>query len=129
MIVVADTTPLLVLARIGRRDLLRDLYAEVLVPRAVYDELVERRTTAPGVDALREASWIRVVDVGPSEAVALSPLARLDAGAHAIGPSISWIPPSAASAGMTMRRGAKAYTRPRRTRSARAFPGFRPPPE
>jgi predicted nucleic acid-binding protein len=53
VIVVADTTPLLVLARIGRLDLIRDLYAEVVVPCAVYDELVERRGTAPGVDASR----------------------------------------------------------------------------
>jgi predicted nucleic acid-binding protein len=80
VIVVADTTPMVVVARIGRLELLRDLCAEVLVPRAVYNELVERRTTAPRVDALREAIWIRVVDVGPSEAASRSPLARLDAG-------------------------------------------------
>src|SRR6266545_2657220 len=33
-----------------------------MVPRAVWDEVVKGRPSAPGVDALRQAGWIRVVD-------------------------------------------------------------------
>jgi hypothetical protein len=41
MLVVSDTTPLLYLARIGRLDLLCQLYVEVVVPQTVWDELAE----------------------------------------------------------------------------------------
>ncbi len=50
MIVVADTTPLLYLSRIGRLDMARALYVEVLVPHEVHEELVEKRPDADGVD-------------------------------------------------------------------------------
>ncbi|MBQ9001756.1 MAG: hypothetical protein IJ087_07895 [Eggerthellaceae bacterium] len=35
--VVANSTPIIVLAKIGRLDLLMRLYGEVAIPRAVYD--------------------------------------------------------------------------------------------
>lgn len=60
MIVVADTTPPLYLARIGLLDLLRDLYGTVVVPTEVWRELVEYRPDAPGVAELRAARWVRV---------------------------------------------------------------------
>lgn len=62
MIVVADTSPLIYLSRAGVLDLLQALYGEVVVPRAVWTEAVDRRPSAPGLDALKKASWIRVVD-------------------------------------------------------------------
>ena len=39
MIVVSDTTPLISLMKINRLDLLRELFSEVMIPFAVYDEL------------------------------------------------------------------------------------------
>ena len=62
MVVVADSSPLIYLSRIGILDLLAVLWREVLVPRAVWDEVVQRRPSAPGVEALQQASWIRVDD-------------------------------------------------------------------
>ena len=62
MIVVADTSPLIYLSRAGVLDLLRVLFGEVVVPRAVWTEAVDRRPSAPSLDALKKASWIRVVD-------------------------------------------------------------------
>ena len=59
MLVVSDTTPLLYLARVGRLDLLREIYAEVVVPQTVWDELVEARPDAPGVLAVRAAAGRR----------------------------------------------------------------------
>ena len=62
MVVVADTSPLIYLSRAGVLDLLNVLFGEVVVPRAVWTEAVDRRPSAPGLDALKTASWIRVVD-------------------------------------------------------------------
>jgi predicted nucleic acid-binding protein len=80
VIVVADTTPLLYLSRIARLDIARDLYCEVLVPREVHEELVEKRPDADGVEDLRAAKWIVVVDAPGSIPADESTLATLDAG-------------------------------------------------
>ena len=42
MIVVADASPLNYLIRLGRPDVLRDIYGRVLVPRAVLIEMQHR---------------------------------------------------------------------------------------
>lgn len=62
MVVVADTSPLIYLSRVGALGLLHTLFGEVVVPRAVWTEVVEQRTAAPGLDALKSADWLRVVD-------------------------------------------------------------------
>lgn len=80
MIVVADTTPLLYLSRIGRLDIARALYVEVFVPHEVHEELVEKRPDADGVNELRAADWIVVVEAPTSIPVDESVLSALDAG-------------------------------------------------
>lgn len=40
MIVVSDTTPLISLLKIDRIDLLEKLFGQVLIPHAVFDELI-----------------------------------------------------------------------------------------
>jgi uncharacterized protein len=80
VIVVADTTPLLYLSRIRRLDIARALYAEVLVPPEVHEELVDKRPDADGVEELRAAEWIIVVDAPASIAADQTALAALDAG-------------------------------------------------
>ncbi len=55
MIVVADTTPLLYLSRIGRLDAVHAVHVEVIVPVTVWNELVALRPAAPGVEDLRAA--------------------------------------------------------------------------
>jgi len=80
VIVVADTTPLLYLSRIRRLDIARALYAEVLVPREVHEELVGKRPDADGVTELRASEWIVVVDAPTSIPVDQTALTALDAG-------------------------------------------------
>lgn len=62
MLVVADSSPLIYLSRIGALHVLHTLFDQVVVPRAVWNEAIERRPSAPGIGALRQASWLQVVE-------------------------------------------------------------------
>ncbi len=42
MIVVSDSSPLIFMARIGSLEILRSLYKTILIPKAVFDEAVNR---------------------------------------------------------------------------------------
>ena len=64
MIVVSDTTPLIGLASIGRLDLLFEIFGEVYIPQAVYDETVTHgRDEGIAKQAVANADWIRIVEV------------------------------------------------------------------
>lgn len=63
MLVVADASPLIILARVGMLDLVRELYGPVRVPSVVWAEAVDGKPDASDVVALRTATWI-VVDIG-----------------------------------------------------------------
>lgn len=87
--VVSDTGPLIALARVGRLDLLRRLYGQIVIPSAVHDELA-LGSDRPGAKALAialEAGWVSVqpatypdvvseiarhLDRGEAEAIALA---------------------------------------------------------
>lgn len=89
MIVVADTSPPLHLARIGRLDLIPAVVGRVLVPRTVWKELVQAGTRPDVVAALESAAWIEVVqdppvqdlglDAGETAAILLAEQLRADA--------------------------------------------------
>lgn len=56
--VIVNNTPLAALWSIGHLELLRDLYEEVLIPKAVYEEfLAKERTKRQKV--LQKAGWIK----------------------------------------------------------------------
>ena len=84
MIVVSDTSPITNLLKIGRINLLRDLFETVIIPEAVFREInaIELQRTE-----IQKYSWIRVaklenhqlfdelikkVDSGEAEAISLS---------------------------------------------------------
>ena len=60
LIVVSYTSPVLNLARIGRLDLLPTLYAKVVIPSAVYVELLSYRSELPGL-GFESAQWLVVL--------------------------------------------------------------------
>jgi predicted nucleic acid-binding protein len=86
MIVVADTTPVNYLILIGEIDLLAKLYGQVVIPRAVHEELMRSRAPAsvkawiasppPWLEILSPVPVSGLVladlDVGEQEAIALA---------------------------------------------------------
>lgn len=70
MIVVSNTTPLIGLASIGRFELLHELFGEVLISRAVYEEaVVTGREEGGAKREVSSARWIRVVEARDQLAV------------------------------------------------------------
>ncbi len=64
MIVVSDTTPLIGLASIGRFELLRELFREIYIPQAVYDEAVVFGREKGGAEReVARAKWVKVKEV------------------------------------------------------------------
>lgn len=87
--VVADTGPLIVLARVGRLDLLRHVHQRIVIPSAVRDELAigSGRSGATVLADALDAQWLtvqsatnqqvvgelaRLLDPGEAEAIALA---------------------------------------------------------
>ena len=60
--IVSDAGPIIIFARIGRLSLLRDV-AALLIPDAVYDEIVVKKGGMPGAAEVAQASWIQRVPV------------------------------------------------------------------
>ncbi len=58
MIIIADSTPLIALSRVNRLELLRDVFGEITVPDAVWEELTQRGDSRPGAMELPAATWI-----------------------------------------------------------------------
>ncbi len=70
MIVVSNTTPLIGLAVIGQFDLLHQLFAEIHIPQAVYDEVVVAgRELEEAKREVSNAPWIQTVAVQDQLAV------------------------------------------------------------
>ena len=57
-VVIADSSCLIGLSKIGRLEVLRDLFGEVFIPQAVYHEVVEKGAGKAGSDSVRVAKWI-----------------------------------------------------------------------
>ena len=58
MLIVTDAGPLLSFARADHLDLLRDIVGTLIIPEAVYEEIVVRGAGKPGADAVRQAVWL-----------------------------------------------------------------------
>lgn len=58
MIVIADTTPLSELAKVGQMNLLRDVFGQVIIPEEVYQEVTTG--THPAAIEVPLAMWIQV---------------------------------------------------------------------
>ncbi len=87
MSVVSNASPIIHLARIGQLELLRQLYGEIFVPEAVWEEVVVKGEGKIGAEEIQRAKWIkrkrvsnhplvkalrRELDAGEAEAIALA---------------------------------------------------------
>lgn len=85
--IVSDASILINLARIGELALLRNLYGEITVPEAVWQEVVVDGAGQPGAEDIKTAAWVKRalvknrylvqalrqdLDPGESEAIALA---------------------------------------------------------
>jgi predicted nucleic acid-binding protein len=61
--VVSNSGPLIALSAIGKLDLLKDLFGQVYIPAAVYDEVVVYGAGQPGARETRDAVWIKPLQV------------------------------------------------------------------
>lgn len=59
MIVVSDTSPITNLAAIGQLDLLRQLYQQVIIPEAVFQELMTQGGQHPGA-IVQQLAWVEM---------------------------------------------------------------------
>jgi predicted nucleic acid-binding protein len=85
MIVVSDTSPITALLTVGAESLLTQLFAEVVIPRAVRDELLRNHSVLPlwlRVEVPHDLQKIRefshTVDMGEAEAITLAIELRAD---------------------------------------------------
>ncbi len=79
MIVVSDTSPLTALLTVNETDLLKTLFGEVVIPRAVHLELLRSHSHLPlwlRVEGVRNTAQVarmrQVVDEGEAEAIELA---------------------------------------------------------
>ncbi|MFV1967498.1 MAG: DUF3368 domain-containing protein [Pirellulaceae bacterium] len=87
MSVVSNASPLINLARVGQFELIREVYAEISIPEAVLQEVVEEGAGQPGADEVKRAGWIKTqavrngllvqalrqdLDAGEAEAIVLA---------------------------------------------------------
>jgi uncharacterized protein len=79
MKVVSNSSPLINLARIGQLNLLAHLFGRLLIPDAVWREVVEKGHGNPGADEINQAEWIERVAVSNRQLVH-SLLQELDPG-------------------------------------------------
>ena len=80
-VVISDTSPLRYLVLIGQADLLPALYAEVLIPETVAEELNQSATPEPVRHWLaHRPAWLQVVPLTAS--TTLVSMADLDPGEH-----------------------------------------------
>jgi len=63
MNIVSNTSPLINLAWINKLDLLHKLFGELVIPEAVWREVVVEGAGQPGADEVKAATWIKTQDV------------------------------------------------------------------
>lgn len=61
--IVSDSGPLISFARANKFDLLQQLLKDLVIPQAVYDEVVKGGKGKPGAAEVQSALWIRIEQV------------------------------------------------------------------
>jgi predicted nucleic acid-binding protein len=87
VLIVSNTSPISNLAKVGQLSLIEALYGRILIPRAVYEELLDERAGETVIAAVKSSTWIEVrfaknqllvdelrtrVNIGEAEAITLA---------------------------------------------------------
>jgi len=80
MIIVSDATPIISLIKIEMLGILGRFYNEILLPKAVFDEVCCNPAFSDEADIIRKCSFIRVETVSNKQSVKILRAAGLDLG-------------------------------------------------
>lgn len=81
MIIVSDTTPIIALIKAGHLEWLKQLYQEIFIPKAVFDELTTNEAFPDEAEKIKHCDFIQICNVMNKEAVGILRRATgLDAG-------------------------------------------------
>ncbi|MGL4883963.1 MAG: DUF3368 domain-containing protein, partial [Waterburya sp.] len=69
MIIVSDTSPISNLAMVRQLNLMQQLYGTILIPAAVYEELLDNRAGETVITAVQSASWLKIQPIQNQELV------------------------------------------------------------
>lgn len=87
MTIVSNTSPISNLAKVGQLNLMQQIYGTILIPTAVYEELLDKRAGETVITAVQSAVWFEIqpiqdqalvdelrnrVNVGEAEAIVLA---------------------------------------------------------
>jgi uncharacterized protein len=85
--IVSNTSPISNLSKVGQLELMQKLYGTILIPTAVYEELLDERAGETVIATVKSADWLEIqpvqnqdlvrelqnrVNVGEAEAIALA---------------------------------------------------------
>ena len=59
MIIVSDSGPIISFARAGHLDLLKQVTTELVIPDAVFEEIVVSGADKPGAEEVKQGLWIK----------------------------------------------------------------------
>ena len=59
--VIVNSTPLIILSKIGELEILKNLYGEIIIPRAVFDEVTRKNDFAR--EKILKSAWIKIFEV------------------------------------------------------------------
>lgn len=71
MIVISDTTPIISLIKIGHLDILHKLYNNIIIPKAVYDELIINTDYEEEMHVIKKCTFMQIKVVEESLSLAL----------------------------------------------------------
>ncbi len=77
--VIVNSTPLLTLGKIGKLEILREMYQEIIIPHAVYKEVTKKEDTASRAVLSACPDWIKVQTIKNEDEYAMY-RAKLHAG-------------------------------------------------
>ena len=81
MTVISDTTPIISLIKIHRLDLLEKLFGEVLIPNAVFRELITNESFSNEAEEVKKSAFLKISPVQNRRSIAiLQAISGLDDG-------------------------------------------------